>query len=294
MPPPTSPSPGAPGRDLSLVVWATTIGSVAGPNLVGPGGSLARALGLPELTGPFVFSVAGFLLAWLLLWGRLRPDPLLLARQLADESRGSVTGVRPSGSVLRGLRTIAARPSALLGLITLSLGHAVMVSVMVMTPLHMHHGGAELRVVGLVLSIHIFGMFAFSPLVGMAVDRYGGRPVAIAGAVILVVAGLTSAQSPEGWSGLITVALFALGVGWSFTMISGSTLIAGALPVDERAGAQGASDMAMGLAAGGGGALAGIVVGQLGYDALSLGAAALAGVILVCAVFLGRASDPAS
>ncbi len=38
-------------RDLSIVVWATTLGSVLGPNLVGPSAPVADALGLPRLTG---------------------------------------------------------------------------------------------------------------------------------------------------------------------------------------------------------------------------------------------------
>ena len=156
------------------------------------------------------------------------------------------------GSVARGLRVAAANPAALLGLVTVALGHAVMVSVMVMTPLHMHHGGANLRVIGLVISIHVLGMFAFSPLVGFAVDRFGGAPLALVGSAVLVTSALLAAQAPTGWSAGLAVALFLLGLGWSFTLVSGSTLIAGAVPVAERAGVQGASDLAMGLAAGGG------------------------------------------
>ena len=161
----------------------------------------------------------------------------------------------------------------MLGLVTVALGHAVMVSVMVMTPLHMHHGGADLRVIGFVISIHVLGMFAFSPVVGFAVDRFGARPMALVGSAVLVTSALLAAQAPTGWSAGLAVALFLLGLGWSFTLVSGSTLIAGAVPVAERAGVQGASDLVMGLAAGAGGALAGLIVGQLGYPVLGLSAA---------------------
>jgi MFS family permease len=274
------------GRDLSIVVWATTIGAVLGPNLVGVAGRLATALGIPSLTGPFLFSLTGFLLAALLLGLRLRPDPLLHARARAEAA--AVEPLAHHGSVWRGFRVAAGIPAALLGILTVGLGHAVMVSVMVMTPLQMHHGGAELRVIGFVISVHVLGMYAFSPLVGFAVDRYGARSMALVGSGVLIAATLAASRAPTGWSWGLTAALFLLGVGWSFTLVSGSTLIAGSVPVDERAGVQGASDLAMGLAAGGGGALAGVVVGQLGYDVLGLGAAVLAATIAVVALLVRR------
>ncbi len=281
------------GRDLSIVVWATTIGAVLGPNLVGLAADTADALHLPSLTGAFVFALTGFVLAALLLTVRLRPDPLLLARQRAHEAAPLEEVERPHGSVVRGIRVIRTRPAALLGLVALSLGHMTMVSVMVMTPLHMHHGGSTLRLIGLVISIHILGMYALSPVVGMAVDRFGGRPVVGIGSVVLLAATLLAAQAPTGWSPGLALGLFLLGVGWSCTLVSGSTLISSAVPVAERAGAQGASDLAMGLAAGGGGALAGVVVGQVGYAALGLGAAVVAVLIGLAAAFL-RGPDPAA
>jgi MFS family permease len=279
------------GRDLSIVVWATTIGAVLGPNLVGVAGRLADGLGIPALTGPFLFSLAGFVLAAVLLALRLRPDPLLHARARAEAA--AVEPLEHHGSVWRGFRVAASIPPALLGMLTVALGHAVMVSVMVMTPLHMHHGGAELRVIGFVISIHVLGMFAFSPLVGFAVDRFGARPMAVTGSAVLVTSALLASQAPTGWSLGLAVALFLLGLGWSFTLVSGSTLVAGAVPVAERAGVQGASDLAMGLAAGGGGALAGVVVGQLGYDVLGVAAAVLAAVIAVAALVVRRTTSTA-
>ena len=273
------------GRDLSTVVWATTIGAVLGPNLAGPGEPVAEWLGIPALTGPYVFSLLGLVLGAILLFAFLRPDPLLLARERAA-AVATEPLERQHGSVVRGWRTLLTHPGALLGLVTMALGHTVMVSVMVMTPLHMHHGGANLRIIGVVLSIHVLGMFAFSPLTGLAVDRWGGRSCGLAGAVILVVAGVLAAQAPIGWSAGLAVGLFLLGLGWSFTLVSGSTLVVKSVPLAERAGAQGAADLVMGLGAGGGGALAGLVVGQLGYSVLGACSAVLAAIVALASLLI--------
>ena len=270
------------GRHLSIVVWATTIGSVVGPNLTGPGGALGRALGLPALAGPFVFSLVGLLLAITVLSLSLRPDPLLTARDLAIEHH-EPDADHLEGAPTSGLAAIRAHPLALAGVLTMALGHTVMVSVMVMTPLHMRHGHADLEVIGLVISIHVLGMFALSPVTGWAVDRWGGPAVATAGSIILVSASLLAASTPDGHSLRLTVALFLLGLGWSCTLISGSTMLTGAIPLAHRPAAQGLGDVAMGLAGGGGGALAGVVVAQWGYPALGLitaVTAALVGVVL--------------
>lgn len=261
------------GRDLSLVVWATTVGVVLGPNLLGAGEATARALGLPGLVGPFLFSLVGFLLAGLVLWLLLRPDPLLVARRVAAEGGDHAPA---HGSVRRGLRVIGRTPPALLGVVAIAVGHTVMVAVMVMTPLHMHHGGATLQLVGLVISAHVLGMYAFSPLTGLLTDRFGARAVILSGAVLLVAATALSGRAPEGWSAGLVAGMFLLGLGWSATMVAGSTLLAGAVPVSERAGAQGASDVSMGLAAGGGGAVAGLIVGTWGFGWLCLAAGGLA------------------
>ncbi|WP_330475899.1 MFS transporter [Terrabacter sp. C0L_2] len=286
------------GRDLSIVVWATTIGSVAGPNLVGPGKALAHALGLPELAGTFLFSLVGFVLAWVVVDRLLRPDPLLTARALdaaareetrraaepdlvADPASGGVADVpNHDGSMRRGLAVVRSNPRALQAMLVMALGHLVMVSVMVMTPIHMKHGHAELEVIGFVISVHILGMFALSPLVGAAVDRWGAPPVAMTGGVALTLASLLASRSQAGWSGLLLVALFLLGVGWSCTLVSGSTLLTSVVATDERPATQGFADVLMGLAGAGGGVAAGVVVGSLGYSALASGSAVVGVVIL--------------
>src|SRR5919112_5777695 len=79
------------GRAVSTVLVATTLGAVAGPNLVGPMGSVAAALGIPELAGPFLLATAAYALAGVVVSVQLRPDPLLTARAIAQEAAQAAT-----------------------------------------------------------------------------------------------------------------------------------------------------------------------------------------------------------
>jgi len=271
-------------RSLSLVVWATTIGAVLGPNLVGPGAAVARVIGVPELTGAFVFTVVAVALSTVWLMTRLRPDPLLLSRDLASARGEAGTGLVSLRHVLAVLRQ---HPRAAAAMLAVALAHAVMVSVMVMTPLHMDHGGAELTVIGFVISVHVLGMFAFSPLVGWLADRVGRAPVLVLGSVVLLTAVLLAGRAPEGHSTGLTWGLFLLGLGWSCCLVASSALLVDAVPLRERPGVQGASDLVMGLFAAGGGALAGVVVAEWGYGVLNVCAGVLALLVLGCA-FVAR------
>lgn len=266
------------GRHLSWVVWATTVGSVLGPNLIGPGERIAGVLGIPPLAGAWVLSMAGFALAAAVLLMLLRPDPLLLARTLhaAEPAEQAVPAGARRGSIVEGLRLIRATPAALWGTAALTVGHVVMVAVMVMTPLHMRHGHAEIELIGLVISLHILGMYGLSPVVGQLVDRWGAARVVLLGVAILVLSCVLAALSHAGHSATLTAALILLGLGWSCTMVAGSGTVAGAVPVAERAAVQGAADLVMGLTAAAGGALAGVVMDRLGFDVLAVLAAAAA------------------
>jgi MFS family permease len=252
-------------RTLSIVVWATTIGAVVGPNLVGPAGALARVVGIEPLAGPYLLGGAFLGLAALVVTLGLRPDPLVVARSLRSEP----TTAPKRGVIRHGLTAARHSPGALLGLGAIVVAHTVMVSVMVMTPIHMQHGHATLELIGLVISVHVAGMFAFSPVMGWLADRLGRIPVIAGGGVTLLIAVTLSGTSHEGHSAGLTVGLFLLGLGWSACLVAGSTLLTESVPAADRPAAQGASDLLMGLSAAGGGAVAGLIVGTLGYGVLN-------------------------
>jgi MFS family permease len=283
--------PGQRARALSLVVWATTVGAVLGPNLTGWAGEAGRRLGVPTLTGPFLVGGLGMLAAGLVVAVRLRPDPLLVAREAAL-ARGEVRATGRSWP--RVLEVVRTRPGVAAGATALALAHAVMIAVMVMTPLHMHHGGATLEVIGVVISVHILGMYAFAPLVGLAADRFGRPAVLTAGSVVLLASLLLSGTAPAGASYRIGAGLFLLGLGWSLCTIAASTLLSESAPLAARTDVQGAADLAMGLTAAVAGAVAGVVVGTLGYGYLALFAALLVTGIATAAELarrLGRAPE---
>lgn len=261
---------------LSLVVWSTTLGSVLGPNLSGPGAVLARPLGLPDAAGTFVFSVVAFLLGWLIIHTGLRPDPLLLAQE--QQPAASAVHERKERFVARmrtALRHVAASPAALTGLAALVLGHAVMVSVMTMTPVHLAHEGASLSIVGFTVSLHVAGMYALSPLVGRAADRFGRVPVILLGQVVYVAATLLAGTAGNRrWA--VAAGLFLLGVGWSCATVAGSTLLSESVDAAHRPEVQGMSDTLMNLAGAAGGALSGALTAVYGYGGLNAAAAVLA------------------
>ena len=252
-------SPERRGRSLALVVWATTIGSVLGPNLAGPGADLGRRMGLPALGGAFVVSAAVFTVVATIFVLLLRPDPLLLARRLG----GAGAGPRPRGATAAAVRMVWSSPGGRLGLTAIVVSHAVMVGVMVMTPVHMGHAGGSpgttLRVIGLVISVHVAGMYLFSPLVGLLADRAGRTAtVAVGGTLLLAAAALAGTAAPDD-AVQLGAGLLLLGLGWSCGLIAGSTLVTESVGPDVRPTAQGGTDLLMGLGA----ALAGLAGGPL-------------------------------
>jgi len=260
------------GRHLSVIFWATTLGAVAGPNLAAVAGASLAKYGVPTLAGPFVFSAALFVLAALVLMVLMRPDPAVLARQAVAQSTESAED-RTRGGMRAALAVVIAQPSARLGVIAMAVGHVVMIAVMAMTPVHIRGAGHDaahtLRIVGVVLSVHVAGMYAFSPVIGWLTDRFGRRPIIVAGLVFLLtacaLAGTAGHNSPR-----LAAGLMALGIGWSSTVVAGSTLLSDSIAADLRPSAQGLSDLTMGLAGASAGALSGVFMQAWGYSTLAL------------------------
>ena len=282
------------GRHLSWIVWATTLGAVVGPSLASVAGMSVDDYGVPTLAGPFVFSALLFGLAALLLILLLRPDPAVVARGGVGAPGAPASDSRRVG-MRAALRVVASQRSARLGVVAMAVGHLVMVGVMAMTPVHVRSAGRDaahtLSVVGVVLSFHIAGMYAFSPVVGWLADRVGRRPVIFAGIALLLLA-CALAGSAGHDPARLAAGLTTLGLGWSATMVTGSTLVSESVPLELRASAQGLSDLAMGVAGASAGAVSGVIVDAWGYPALTvLAALATAPLIVLASSSPDRAGD---
>jgi MFS family permease len=301
-------APGFEARSMSLVLWATTIGSVAGPLLSQTGDTVGQSLGLPPLVGPFVFSAVAFAASSLLVGTLLRtpraghlatdidpaPDatgvPVPVAASDSAAASDSpmappampeppAAGAAPSkpassnaGRVgsWQAMRTAVRDPRALVAILAIVCSQTVMVCVMVMTPVHMTQHGLSLSLVGVVLSIHILGMYGASPLMGWLADRIGSTRVIGIGAGILVTATVIGILAPADDVLLLPLALGLLGLGWSASLIGGSTLLTTSVDERIRVPLQGATDAAMNLSAACAAAISGVVLGLGGFAAVNV------------------------
>jgi len=259
------------GRAISRVVLGSTVGAVFGPLLVGPTGKLALWFGFSELAGPYSVGFAGLIMAALLIFAGLRPDPRDVGREIA---RLHPESVPRQGN--RSLWEVVRQPGVIVAMISMVFAQMVMMVPMSITSVHMKAHQHPLSAISLVISAHTLGMFAFSLLTGRMTDRWGRGPVIILGAAVMIVSCLMAAPS-TGLAALLA-ALFLLGLGWNFAYVAGSTLLADQLSPGERAKTQGFNDLMLNLGSASSQVVSGVVyaIGGFGIMALAAAAAALA------------------
>ncbi len=257
---------------ISTVVWAATVGSVIGPQLVPIASDLAIRAGLPGLSGPYLVPVVFVGVAALLSFGWLRPDPYELADQTALDAHAAATTV-PRDRLAGILR----RPGVMAAIIALVAGQFVMVLIMTMTPLHMTEHGHGLAAVGAVLSAHTLGMFAFSPISGRLSERFGPVRTIFLGTATLAGSALMAAVAPADGGWILFLALFLIGLGWNFGFVAGSALLSEHLELHERTRVQGVADGLIWSTAAAASLGSGLIMAWVGYTALGiLGAAVVA------------------
>jgi MFS family permease len=280
-------SPRHRGRDLSIVVWATTVGGVAGPLLLGPGEIVGQAIGMPPQTGSYLFSLIAQAAAFVLYVIALRPDPLLLAQRIM------AAGADQNTVEERRDHPVAARYA----MFAIAASHVTMASVMAMTPIHLAHmahgahGGhassADISsLVGVTIAMHVAGMYALSPVFGILADRWGRLRVVLLGQALLAASLLFAMfANDQAWG--VMVALILLGLGWSAATVAGAALLTEATTPALRTRRQGRSDSLMSFSAAGGAVLAGVILANFQYGGLAVAASVLVLAIVVSAP-LGR------
>lgn len=255
-------------RAMGRLLTATTVGAVLGPNLLAPSDDLGRALGLPPLAGPYAVAAAAFVLATVSV--RAVPIPIAPSVDAGDLPRSSWS------------RT------AVTGVAVLGIANLVMTAVMTMAPVHLQHLGTGLGWVGLVISVHIAGMFAPSSLSALLTERLGPARTCVVAAGLLVVA--------CGWAATATTVLtmsgsmLLLGVGWNVALLAGSALVTAGVPDAQRPVREGWGDIGMGVAASGAGAASGMIMSGAGYAGLAV-TGAIASLPILVATGTARTRD---
>ncbi len=262
-------------RAISVVLLATAAGAIVGPNLASATEPVADALGVIGSAAPFAVAVVAHAVAAAIVLLFLRPDPLLASRDDAAAGDGAAAGWTSE------LRNLPSWPRlALIGVIAMAASNVAMVAVMTMTPIHMEDAGESLSAVGLVISLHVAGMYLPSPLSGWLADRFGRLLVVTAGGSALIVSGVLAAASPGSSVPLMALALALLGLGWNMGLVGGSTLVTDAIAPERRPQAQGAADLVMGLTGVSGNLVAGPLFHAGAFSVLGAGAAGL-GLLLI-------------
>ncbi|MGE6489216.1 MFS transporter [Paenisporosarcina sp. NPDC076898] len=253
------------GKAISIAMVSTTFGAVAGPNLVDVMGSFATSIGVPALAGPFILAAAAFIVAGLVLLLFLRPDPLIVAKAIAEDQKMSESPDHTPPAPVLNNRGIV------LGATVMVITQMVMVAIMTMSTVHMKHHGHGAGDVGMVIGFHIAAMYLPSLVTGVLVDKVGRMGITIAAGVTLMAAGIVAAFAPvDSLSGII-LALILLGLGWNFGLISGTALIVDSTDQTTRAKTQGKVDVLVALAGATGGGFSGMLFAQTSYATLSLG-----------------------
>lgn len=267
------------GRDLGTVVWATTVGAVAGPLLLTPGEAVGELLGMPPLTGSYAFSIVAQIAAFVLYLTALRPDPLVTAQRLAQ------SGEARREHIVETDRPVAARYA----IFAVAGSHVVMASVMAMTPIHLAHLAPDhvTLVVGTTIALHVFGMYGLSPVFGVLADRVGRIATIMLGQALLAASLVLAAVAPDAQVAVV-VALFLLGAGWSAATVAGAALLTESTLTALRPRRQGISDTVMTFSAAVGAVLAGLVLAWIGYGGLALVALVIVVAVTVLAPYARR------
>ena len=276
------------GRAMGLIVWGSTMGSVLGPNLMGPAVSVGALLGLSAAASAFLISVAGYAFAALLVQAVLRPDPMQIARRDHETTAGGRAPALPRrpGAIFSDIRVRIAY-------VTLVLGQLVMIGTTSTSPVYLHDQGHTVGTIGFAVSMHLGGMYVASPLSGWVCDRIGRIPSIIAGAAGLVAAVMIAGLAPGQQSAIVIFGLFLNGIGWNLAFVAGSALLTDALAPAERASIQGFADLALGLAGALGSTLGGVILGAWGFAILNAaGALCVLGPLVAAWLVAPRAFRP--
>jgi MFS family permease len=240
-------------------------------------------MGLNTYSGPLFVTAALYIVAAAVLFGLLAVNLRAIAEHVARaDAQDAVEVVAPTQA--RSFRDALRAPAVFAALVAMACGQAAMALMMSSISIHMNDHNHGLGDISAVISAHVLGMFAFSPLVGQLADRLGRRAAIALGATVLAIGCVIAPLSLN--TPAIALALFLVGLGWSGCYVGGSALLTDALGVSERARLQGANDTVVSIASATGSLGSGILLAAVGFTALSGVGLAVALLPLLAALFV--------
>jgi MFS family permease len=255
------------GAAMSRILFASTFGAVLGPVMIKPAEHLGQYLFDWNLyTGPWVFSGLFFITSFVNVAIRLKPDPLIVSGGIISQRSGTTDPESELQSSV--VQFLVSSPRTRLAFYGMVVSHVTMVAVMTMTPVHLREHGHE-TVSAYIISLHIAGMYAFSPLVGKFSDSKGRVNTLLVGCLVLIASTVMSALAGSN-PAVFFPSLWLLGIGWSFGLIGASSLLIDSVPIKQRVRVQGAADLAMSLFGGLAGFSSGFIRSSIGFPWLSL------------------------
>lgn len=264
-------TPGRQARNLSVVMWSTTVGAIIGPQLFSTTEDLRMFLGLEEFTGSYILCLVAQALGVVALYF------------------GMPRGIKPAAEAAVTTTTterLLDHPRVVASIATVAVSHFAMISIMAMSAVHLHHHQAGLGFIGIVISGHIGAMYILAPLFGIIADRYSSFAAIILGVVLNIAAALTVFLAGGTHTGVL-IGMVVLGFGWSSTLVGTSSLLLASSPARARTKFQSRSDLIMNLTGATGGLLAGPIAAQVGLETLSGAIALIIGLqVLLCLRFL--------
>ncbi|WP_166984832.1 MFS transporter [Canibacter zhoujuaniae] len=267
------------GKAIRVAFFASTIGAVAAPSLSKLIAEPTQSLELPSYAGPFILSALAYLFAAIIVLLLMRPDPYVLAQNLAR-----FTGAKRSSATSQ----LFDRKLALFGGTTMFAVMFVLSGVMAVTPSHMAEAGMHPEAVQILISLHIAAMYLTSLVTGRWVDTFGAQKIAFAAASVSLISCIIIFFTPGDSVYLLLIALTLLGVGWNFGLISGSASTLAANNLGKNPQLQAKGDAALTF----GGAVAGLLAGWLvtvtGYSAVMLVFLIIAACHLLFILFVAR------
>lgn len=240
--------------------------------------------------GAFVFSASMALLVFV-------PLVLLPRSKTASARQNMGTTAVPTVAAEEDARpfgVIARQPGFLVAVINGALGYAMMVFVMTATPLAMEVCGFSPDTSSQVIAMHVVAMFLPSLFTGSLIMRFGVFPVLVTGQALFAIAFLSANAGILLWD--FSVALIALGLGWNFCFVGGTSLLTRMHRDSEKGRVQGFNEMLVFGSSAVASLAAGAIHAMFGWNTVNQAAFVILAIAAVITILWGirRKTKPAA